>query len=157
MCSQSREYIEESSARRIQQQVLDHQVGLGKDRRRTEEERRGRNVARNNSLNRLKLLAAANCNSTAAAREFRPKGPQRLLAVIACAKWLFHAGLAFRHEPGKQYSGLHLRALNRRLVLNRMKPSATDAQRRALTLRAADLCAPLPKRRHDPRHRPAGE
>src|SRR5258708_16952916 len=146
MCSQSREYIEESSARRIQQQVLDHEVGLGKDRRRTEEERRGRNVARNNSLNRLKLLAAANCNSTAAAREFRPKGPQRLLAVIACAKWLFHPGLAFRHEPGKQYRGLHLRAGNRRLVLDRMKPSATDAQRRGLPFRADRILFHLPER-----------
>src|SRR5258708_28805088 len=76
MRTQSSKHIKEGCTCRIQQEVLDHQVGLGKNSSRTEEEGRRRDVTRNHGLNRLKLLATSDRDHTAATREFSTKGAQ---------------------------------------------------------------------------------
>src|SRR5207302_2120960 len=123
----------------IHQQVIDGELRARKQRCRTQEESGSRDVSGNGSLDGVELLASDDPCFVSATADFRSKGAQRQLSVVTGAYRLLDHSFAIRQQPGKQHTGLDLRASQGHAVVNRFQMSSANAQWRAISRSCGDL------------------
>ncbi len=135
--------ITSSSARacRVHAQRIQHQVGVLKQQRSAEEERRRGHIARHRRVDGVQLLPTLNRKPVVLALQLRAKRPQRMLGVVARAHLLGDRRRALRLQSREQHGGLHLRAGDGCLEVNRLA-APFRARSSARGLRSARCARP---------------
>ena len=126
--AQRGQHVKQRGARGIQPHRIQNQIGTGKHERRAEEKCRRRKVAGNSRIDRVQRLRAGDRNRIQRARQRSAKGAQRQFAVIAGAHSFPHRRRSRRLQSRQQHAALHLRARNRRGVVDGLQRAALDCQ-----------------------------
>src|SRR5437868_14454883 len=123
-------------------------------RSRNEPKCRGRNVAWNGKVERLRDLVAEYADTAILVHCCSDQEiVKHHFQMIPSWCWFDHRGFALGKEAGQQQCAFHLRACNRRSITNTTQGTALNAQRRRLfrTFRY-NVCTHLAKRRNDAVH-----
>src|ERR1700722_1260919 len=123
------EHIEQSSARRVESQPIEDQVRAGKESGSAKEEGSRRDISRNHGLDGLQLLSTCDADRVRRAVDMRAKGTQRQFAMVAGTDGFPRGRRAFRLQSGEEQGSLHLRAGNRRSVVDACKLAAPNRDR----------------------------
>ncbi len=142
--------VDEPEPGRVQPDVLDDELGAGRDGGGDDEERGGRDVAGHDELERGEPAALHPDGGGTVAGHGGAERGEEPLAVIAARGRLDDLGDPVGLEAGEQQRGLHLPARVRELVAAADERPAADGERRVLAVLAAvDVRAHGPQRRRD--------
>ena len=126
--AQCRQHVEQRGARRIQAESIDHKVGAGEEHCRAQKKRRRRKIAGNLCIDGAQRLRTAYRDRVRSPRQSSSKGAQSQFAVVSRAHGLAHHGHADGLQAGQQDATLHLRARNRRRVVDGFQRTSIDDQ-----------------------------
>src|SRR5438270_8645804 len=122
------EESEETGARGIHEQMREGELRSGKKGGGAEKKSGAGKISGNAGVESAQTLSAANADFASGARgfaiQFRTKGAESDLGVVAGAQRLLYSGFAFGKEPGQQNTGLHLCAGDWHFVIDGFERSA---------------------------------
>ena len=150
--------LDDPGPRGIPADMLQHQIGIRRDRGANQEKRRRGDIGRYIDRACLEATTALDTAREPRAGHGPAEASEHAFRVVAALCGLLHAGSAIGVQPGEQDRGFHLRAGHRRHVFNAVQGlPAVDHERRRAALRGLDQRTHTAERLGHTAHRPPGE
>ena len=145
--------VQNARAGRIDAHVFNRQLTARNDRTGNEEERRGRDIARNRNIDRMEILRRVERDGAAVGLDLNAECAEHALGVVAGGSRLDNGGLALGVQTCQQDGALQLSGCYRQTVFNTVQLAREQGQRAEIVVLALNGRAHFTQRLHHAAHR----